>query len=233
MKPFSTPHRRGIFNFRLFLRNILIFFASGLMFLSCNLYDSEPLIPVTADKIQVAEIHGSLLDAITTLGVLKEPQVTVRSHGSGYHANAKCKGFIPAGEYAGHRFSVEIEGEYSGLGPETLVTGSALVRIRGERFESVISMDLNSFCCGEGYILDLGDHYEFVVFGQVEHSTAPIPHNHLFAGLGSTLGFMNFNVMDQSGTITEPPPGGPLPHDPGIGLIEEVPARPVNVEYIP
>lgn len=233
MNTYFPSHGGGAFDFRLFLRNILIVFASSLLFLSCSQDKTEPLTPASADKIQVAEIHGSLIEAISNQGIVKDAQVTVRSHGSGYHANAKCKGFIPAGEYAGHRFSVEIEGEYTGLGPGTLVSGSALVKIRSERFESVVSIDLNSFCCGEGYILDLGDHYEFVVFGQVEHSTSSMPHNHLFAGLGSTLGFMNFNVADQSGTITEPPPGGPPPHDPGIGLIIEVPARPVNVEFVP
>jgi hypothetical protein len=128
---------------------------------------------------------------------------------------------------------VTIEGEYSGLGPETLVAGSAKVKIRSELFESVTSIELNSFCCGEGYINDYGTHFEFTLFGQVEHTTEPIPHNHLFAGFGSTLGTMNFNVADQSGTVTEPDPGGPSPHDPGIGLIENVPARPVNIVEIP
>ncbi len=219
--------------FRHLLRNVIIVFTMSLMFFSCQQDNQELLTPTTADKIQVAEINGSLINAISSNGVFKDAEVTVRTHGSGYHALAKCKGFIPAGEYAGQRFSVEIEGEYSGLGPATLVSGSALVKIRSQRFESVVSVDLNSFCCGEGYILDLGTHYEFVVFGQVAHTTDPIPHNHLFAGLGSTLGTMNFNVADQTGTITEPPSGGPPAHDPGIGLIEDVPARPVTVTFIP
>lgn len=185
------------------------------------------------EKEKIARTNASPLEQILTLGQIEETKVTVRSHGSGYHAEATCKGFIPAGEYAGHRFSVTIEGEYSGLGPATLVTGAAEVKIRSERFESVYSVELNSFCCGEGYIIDEGTHYVFVVFGQVEHTTADMPHNHLFAGLGSTLGTMNFNVADQTGTITEPPAGGPPPHDPGIGLIIDIPARPVTVEEIP
>ena len=79
----------------------------------------------------------------------------------------------------------------------------------------------------------MGTHYEFTVFGQVEHATAPETHNHLFAGFGSTLGLMNFNVADQTGTVTEPEPGGPAPHDPGIGLINDIPAHPVTVEEVP
>jgi hypothetical protein len=233
MKASFTSHHDGTFIFRHLFGNIIILLAVGFMFLSCHQDNPNPVKPEKIDLKQKAEINGTLLDAIISNGNFKDAEVTVRSHGSGYHARAKCKGSIPAGEYAGHRFSVEITGEYSGLGPETLVSGSALVKIRSERFESVISMDLNSFCCGEGYILDLGSHYEFVVFGQVEHSTDPIPHNHLFAGLGSTLGFMNFNVEDQTGSITEPPSDGPPPHDPGIGLIIDIPARPVTVEYIP
>ena len=233
MKASSSSLHGGNSIYRHLFGNIAILLAVGFMFLSCHQDNPNPVKPEKIDLIQKAEINGTLLDAITSNGTFENAEVTVRSHGSGYHTYAKCKGFIPDGEYAGHRYSVEIEGEYSGLGPGTLVSGSAFVKIRSERFESVVSMDLNSFCCGEGYILDLGTHYEFVVFGQVEHTTDPIPHNHLFAGLGSTLGTMNFNVADQTGTITEPPPGGPPAHDPGIGLIIDIPARPVDVEFVP
>ena len=185
------------------------------------------------EKAKIARTNASPLEEILTLGQIEDTKVTVRSHGSGYHAKARCSGFIPAGEYAGQRFIVTIEGEYSGLGPATLVTGAAEVRIRGERYVSVYSEELISFCCGEGYIAFDGTNYEFTVYGQVEHVTADMPHNHLFAGFGSTLGTMNFNVADQTGTITEPELGGPPAHDPGIGLINDIPARPVTVEEMP
>jgi len=211
-------------------RNAIFLLIMGLVFYSCNQDNVNPVSPATS---KIARINVTPLGEILTLGQFDEVSVTVRAIDTGYIARARCSGFIPSGEYAGHRFKVTIEGEYSGLGPGTLVSGSAEVKIRSERFESVTSIELASFCCGEGYINDLGTHYEFVVFGQVEHSTAPIPHNHLFAGLGSTLGFMNFNVADQTGTITEPEPGGPPPHDPGIGLIIDIPAHPVTIEEVP
>jgi len=222
---FSARFKNGA-TVSIVFRNAMLLLVFGMVMHSCN---EDNLITTSTEKSKIARTNATLLDEVLTLGQIEKAEVTVRSHGSGYHALAKGKGFIPAGEYAGHHFIVTIEGEYSGLGPTTLVTGSAEVKIRSQLFESVYSVELNSFCCGEGYINDLGTHFEFVVFGQVEHGG----HNHLFAGLGSTLGLMNFNIADQTGTITEPPPGGPPPHDPGIGLIIDIPARPVTVEEIP
>jgi len=196
------------------------------MFTSCN---QDELLPASTGKPKITRANATPFDDISKLGLVESSEVTVRAIDSGYIGRAKCTGVIPSGEYAGQRFIVTIYGEYSGLGPGTLVTGSAEVKIRSERFESVYSEELVSFCCGEGYILDMGTHYEFVVFGQVEHDM----HNHLFAGLGSTAGFMNFNVVDQTGSITEPEPGGPPPHDPGIGLIIEIPTHAVSVEIVP
>ena len=212
------------------LRNILFLIVLGIGFFSCS---KDELQPSSPGKPKITRANATPLDDITTLGIFENATITVRAIDSGYIAHAKCSGFIPSGEYAGQRFTVTIDGEYSGLGPATLVSGSAQVKIRSERFESVYSEDLVSFCCGEGYILNMGDHYVFTVFGQVDHNTASSPHNHLFAGLGSTLGTMNFNVVDQTGSITEPEPGGPAPHDPGIGLIIDIPAHPVTVEIVP
>ena len=212
------------------IRNTTCLFILGLVFYSCTQDNVQPQSQV---KSKIARINATPLGEISTFGEFDEVAVTVRAIDTGYIARARSTGFIPSGEYAGNRFVVTIEGEYSGLGPGTLVSGTAEVRIRGEKFESVTSIELVSFCCGEGYINDLGTHYEFVVFGQVEHVTAPVPHNHLFAGYGSTLGLMNFNVADQTGTITEPEPGGPPAHDPGIGLINDIPAHPVTVEEVP
>ena len=214
--------------FRFLLRNALFLIVLSLVISSCN---KDDLQPVTSGTSKITRVNATVLDEISNLGQIDDMKVSVRSIGSGYIANGRCTGFIPSGEYAGNRFIVTIEGEYSGLGLETLVTGSASVKIRSERFESVYDVDLTSFCCGEGYILDMGDHYEFVVHGQVAHTTASLPHNHLFAGLGSTLGTMNFNVSDQTGTVTEV--DGELPHDPGMGLILDIPAHPVTVVEIP
>lgn len=151
--------------------------------------------------------------------------VTLRSHG--YVAEARGKGIIPSGEYAGQRFQITLEATYSGIGMETLIDGEALVRIRGERFESVSDPLLQSFCCGEGHLEVVEDEYIFTVYGQVIHVTADEPHNHLFAGLASTAGTMNMNIADQTGTVVEQIDP---PHDPGIGLIEGFDAQYVRVD---
>jgi hypothetical protein len=144
-------------------------------------------------------------------------QITPRSHG--YLAEARGKGIIPSGEYAGQRFQLELNATYSGIGFETLIDGEATIRIRGERFESVSDPLLQSFCCGEGHLQIFDGEYVFSVFGQVNHSTAGEPHNHLFAGLASTSGELNMNIADQTGTVVlqaDPP------HDPGIGLLTDL-----------
>ena len=116
---------------------------------------------------------------------------------------------------------------YSGLGLETLTEGQTVIKIRDERFESVMDPLLQSFCCGEGHLQLIDDEYEFVMFGQVNHLTASEPHNHLFAGFATTAGTMNMNIADQTGTVVDPivPP-----HDPGIGLIIGFIAQHVDVE---
>lgn len=138
--------------------------------------------------------------------------------------SAKAKGIIPSGEYAGQRFKIKVSGDYSGIGPASLINGSAVITIGAERFDSIVSPafgTFDSFCCGEGATTDDGSAQTFTVFGQVRHVTAAVPHNHLFAAFGSTEGTMNFNIVDQSGTIVTPTVP---PHDPGIGLINEIPA---------
>jgi hypothetical protein len=223
--PKQPPYSKS-FTFHSLLLHTLFLFILGWVFTSCS---QDGLQPVAAGKPKITRAQATPFDDVSNLGLVQSTEVTVREITSGYIAKAKCTGVIPSGEYAGQRFIATIYGEYSGLGPGTLVTGSAEVKIRSERFESVYSEELVSFCCGEGYILDMGTHYEFVVFGQVVHDG----HNHLFAGLGSTLNTMNINVADQTGSITEPAPGGPPPHDPGIGLIIDIKAHPVTVEIVP
>lgn len=153
-----------------------------------------------------------------------EITVTPRSHG--YVAEARGRGTIPSGEYAGQRFQILMEGSYSDLGFETLVSGEALVTIRGERFESVNDPLLQSFCCGEGHLELIDGEYVFTMYGQVVHTTAD-PHNHLFAGLATTAGTMNMNIADQTGSVVEQ---SIPPHDPGIGLIEDIDAQYVRVD---
>jgi hypothetical protein len=156
-----------------------------------------------------------------------EIRVTVTPRSHGYVAEGRGRGTIPAGEYAGQRFQITLEANYSGIGLETLIDGEALVRIRGERFESVMNPLLQSFCCGEGHLQIVDDEYVFTMFGQVNHITADEPHNHLFAGLATTAGTMNMNIADQSGTVVEQIDP---PHDPGIGLIEGFDAQYVHID---
>lgn len=155
-----------------------------------------------------------------------EFMVTVSPRSHGYIARARGRGSIPSGEYAGQHFQIILEGLYSGIGDSTLISGSALVKIRGEQFESVMHPMIQSFCCGEGHLKILDEEYVFWMFGQVNHSSADAPHNHLFAGLASTAGTMNMNIVDQSGSVVIP---SDPPHDPGIGLIEGFDAPVVRV----
>jgi hypothetical protein len=160
---------------------------------------------------------------------LSDVSVTVlpRSTG-GYSAEARGRGTIPSGEYAGWKFQITISAHYSGEGNGTLESGSALVKMRGERFVSVVDPFLQSFCCGEGDIVMVGTDWVFSVYGQVSHSTASPPHNHLFAAAATTAGTMNMNIQDQSDTVVEQ---ADPPHDPGIGEIFGFDAH--RVEVIP
>lgn len=155
-------------------------------------------------------------------------EVIVTPRSTGYTAEARGKGTVPSGEYAGWKFQITLEGHYSGIGNGTLDSGSALVRMRRERFESTMDPLLQSFCCGEGDLVLLDGEWIFSMFGQVVHTTATEPHNHLFAGLATTAGTMNMNIADQSGTVVDPVDP---PHDPGIGLLVGFDAQ--RVEVIP
>lgn len=139
---------------------------------------------------------------------------------------ASGNGTIPSGEYAGQSCDVSIRGEYSDFGFGTLITGEATVVIGTEIFVSIVSPDVDtfqSFCCGEGHVYAT----EFSVYGQVRHTTAAIPHNHLFAASGTSDGqVMCFNIADQSGTVVTPIDP---PHNPGVGLICDIPAQ-VQIE---
>jgi hypothetical protein len=165
------------------------------------------------------------LDALLQNG---EVVVSVSARSHGYIAKAKGHGTIPGGEYAGRRFHLTMEAEYSGIGFETLLTGEALVKIRDERFESIEDPLLQSFCCGEGHLLIIEDGYVFVVFGQVLETTADDPHNHLFAALANeNSGTLNMTIADQTGTVVEPIDP---PHDPGIGAIIDFDANYIRVD---
>lgn len=206
--------------------SVFTILLSLLFLFSCEKADIAVQGP---DLITRANAFEHMTDLSVLMDNVKDVEVEITTHSSGYDALARGKGVIPTGEYAGHRFKVVISAHYSGVGLETLVTGEATVQIRSQKFESVEICDpgFESFCNGEGSLWDYGTHWEFTLFGQVEHLRASTPHNHLFAGLGSTAGTMNFNIVDQTGTVTEIP-GGPN-HDPNIGLIEDIPAKPVYV----
>ena len=199
---------------------------SILFLLSCEKADITEPTPDLVSKVHALE---NTIDLDLVMNNVKDIEVEITTRSSGYDALAKGHGTIPAGEYAGQHFNVVIEAFYSGVGMGTLVTGEATVRIRSQKFESVENCipGFESFCSGEGSLWDFGTHWEFTMFGQAEHLKAATPHNHLFAGFGSTAGTMNFNIANQTGSVTEIP-GGPN-HDPDIGLILEIPARPVRV----
>lgn len=186
---------------------------------ACQSDVMAPNTPSLKDRVPASTDIAILLDQADEI----EVSVVQRAPGTNYTAVAKASGTIPAGEYAGDHFTVRITGEYSAPGLATLITGSATVKIQGEQFNSIVDPALASFCCGEGYLQNLGTHWEFTVFGRVVHDG----HQHLFAGLGSTLGTMNMNVADQTGTVVDP---AVPPHDPGIGLLENIPASNVKVK---
>ena len=185
-----------------------------MLFMSCDQasFTDVPQPKPNAD-VQRADIGFEELLKSTNLEVKITPRV------GGYTASASGKGTIPAGEYAGWKFKVDIEGHYTGFGMYTLDSGSAFVRMRGERFVSTMDPELVSFCCGEGHLVVIDGDTIFSMFGQVIHTTAEEVHNHLFAGLGTTAGTMNMNIEDQTGSVVIPivPP-----HDPGIGLIQDI-----------
>ncbi len=154
---------------------------------------------------------------------------------SSYVATATGRGKIPAGEYAGQSFTIKLITNYSGLGAETLTGGRATIKIGTEVFQSITSPafgTFESFCCGEGRLTRSGRQWVFSVSGQVRHTTATTPHNHLFNVLvtseatGREAGTMNMNIRNQSGTVVKP--AGGL-HDPNIELITGIDAKPVKV----
>ena len=189
---------------------IILCIGAGIIFLGCD----EASLDTTHFKQNPSVNKLDIgLDALIQLADF-EVTVTPRSHG--YLAMARGKGIIPAGEYGGQHFQITLEGLYTDIGLSMLESGAALVRIRGERFVSVEDPLLQSFCCGEGDLLLTDGEWIFTMYGQVVHTTASEPHNHLFAGLARESGTMNMNIADQTGTVVIP---AVPPHDPGIGLI--------------
>ena len=206
----------------------LIALCCLLFLVSCENSDIAQPVP---DVLTKANAFEHSIDLAVLLENIDDVEVAISTRSTGYDALAKGKGVIPAGEYAGHHFNVTISGYYSGLGANTLVTGEATVKIRSQHFASfeICDSGFESFCNGEGSLMNSpdGTEMEFTVYGQVEHLRASTPHNHLFAGFASTAGTMNFNVVNQSGSVTEHPVGPN--HDPDIGLLENLPAKPVKV----
>jgi hypothetical protein len=150
---------------------------------------------------------------------------TIRSHNfSGF---ASASGVVDSGEYAGQTFRIRIRATYSGTGPSTLVSGEATVRIGADVFHSIIDSTQQSFCCGEGQLIDDGTLQEFDLSGQIQHTTDIGTHNHLFGASARTDGIFSFSLLDQTGTVLEVA-GGPN-HDPGLGEIFEIDANVVRV----
>jgi len=197
-----------------------------MVMLSCEKSDLTDPTPKLISKVNDLE-HSIDLDQVMDNIEKVDVEVTMRS--SGYDALAKGRGTIPAGDYAGHHFTVVISAFYSAIGNNTLVTGDAIVRIRGQHFESVENCmsGFLSFCDGEGDLTQSGSDLIFTVYGLVEHLRASNPHKHVFAGLGSTAGTMNITIENQTGSVTEDLFGDN--HDPDIGEIWDIPTRQVSV----
>ena len=193
-------------------------FCCLLFISSCDSPSIEPSPDFDISRVAATDDLALFLHHVE----FSEVSLTQRMPGTNYVGTARGHGIIPAGEYAGQHFNVSLRAEYSGPGLETLVSGKATVSIQGDKYKSVNDPLLQSFCCGEGHLMDLGTHWEFSMFGQVVHDG----HNHLFAGLGSTDGTMNMNIADQSGTVVIP---AVPPHDPGIGLILDIPSPSARV----
>jgi hypothetical protein len=200
---------KNLFQPKLLLTSLLF----TLLFAACDKSTEEHLNPGNTTK--------RLDIGLDKLIQSSDIAIQITSRAGGYTATASGKGTIPSGEYAGWKFHIDIEGHYSGIGFATLESGSAQVRMRGERFESVSDPLLQSFCCGEGHLFLNEGEYIFTMTGQVVHGSIP-GHNHLFAALATTAGTMNMNIGDQTGTVVIPLDP---PHDPGIGLIENFEGR--------
>src|SRR5688500_10278057 len=120
--------------------------AFSMFVTSCEKSSLQENLNVNSTEHQRLDIGFSDLINSAQINV----NVTPRSHG--YVAEARGRGVIPSGEYAGQRFQISMEGNYSDIGFETLISGEVVVTIRGERFESVNDPFLQSFCCGEGHL---------------------------------------------------------------------------------
>ncbi len=206
------------------LTTICLLFLSCVISLSCQKNEISP--DQNQHKPSPERVDIGLEELLAVADVVVNVSQNSRAV---YQAIARGRGVVPAGEYAGSRFAIQMEATYSDMGTQTLISGSASVGIGTEDFESVTSPDfgiLQSFCCGEGDLMMIDGEWVFTVFGQVRHTTATIPHQHLFAGLASTDNTMNMNIEDQTGTVVDPVDP---PHDPGIGLIVGFPAHPVRV----
>ncbi len=133
---------------------------------------------------------------------------------------------VTSGEYAGQKMTVWLQGEYSGYGNSTLITGNATITIGKEVFAADLSLDpaWQSLCCGSGDVFPPGDPAmtQFWMWGQVRHTTAAVPHNHLFGGGVVDPGLLIIDILDQTNTTAAPPI---IPHDPGIGRMEAIPTQ--------
>jgi hypothetical protein len=126
-------------------------------------------------------------------------------------------GTVPDGEFAGRRIRAVVVGVYSGIGLGTLETGYATVWIGTRRFDAIVDPAIESFCCGGGHV---GTDF-FSITGWIRDNAPGGPHAHLFGTSATTDGRMCVNIVDQTNSVV--PPATP-PHDPGIGLICDLPA---------
>lgn len=214
---------------KLFFTGILL--LTGAIILSSNGVNNTTMAQlqrnVTADRGRLSET--SLDEIIKNAKV--ETNITHANSTSSYIATATGRGTIPSGEYAGRPFTVRVNAAYSAEGDGTLISANALVKITGvTNFGSVRSPIPLSFCCGSGHLHSLGSTWNFTVWGQVRHITAAGDHNHLFRAHVSTTGTtgtMSMTISDQKGTVVTP---SHPPHDPGIGIVDGIRAKPATVK---
>lgn len=203
-----------IFTERIQQFSLMVLIVFSVLFVSCS--QEEPTLAFDEERL--------MQEMSEYLDMINRNNIKTREHG--YLAKAVGSGVIHSGEYAGSHFVIGYSGLYSDVGSQTLISGTARINIRGDKFQSVENPLLQSFCCGEGDLTFDGDEYTFTLFGQVQHTTEVGLHNHLFAGLGSTSGYFNLNILDQSGTAVDM---ASPPHNPGIGLLTDLPSRNVRV----
>lgn len=122
------------------LTTICLLFLSYVISLSCQKNEISP--DQNQHKPSPERVDIGLEELLTGADVVVNVSQSSRAV---YQAIARARGTVPAGEYAGRRFIIQIEATYSDVGLETLIAGRASVRIGPENYVSVTSPDFDTF----------------------------------------------------------------------------------------